>query len=339
MKRIQSLLVLLVGVAIGLTTGAVLTAAHGDQEPADYTQVVAQVGETKITRGQLAEFTIAQHGQKMLSGELQDMALVAEAARKAGIVIAPEDVKKRVDDNFEYTRNPMLRKQMDTIPRWLWETRMRSIMQAEKLMKLGVTNEDVTTFYIKHTADLFDSPARVTLICIATDTEAQARAAIKRLKGGEDPGQLSKLYSNDPDLREHLGRLGEFSRYDFSDARLAAAIFGDDERRGLRAKEFTLDPLPHIDEQTRKPEYLVFYVSQYTPAKRPSLEEARPLATFYARAEKYAAGAPSWFLDQIKSVEWLQVKDLADPKAPLEKVTISPSKYAPTGTDNAEDGR
>ncbi len=322
--RIHSIVLAASCLLIGFLCGALLTTAHSADPTLDFSQVVAQMGDTRLTRGRLAEFALEKVGDSILNGELLDIALVEEAARKNGIQLAPAEVQQRIDEMFKFAESAMARKRLEAVPRQVLTQRLRAVLLTEKMLNLKDVSPNEAETYFTTRPQVFFSPALAKLICIATSSETDATRAFKRLRDGEDARKLSEILSADKVLRESKGDLGWFARASMS-PQVAEAIFDANNGKGLRPKEFT-KPLEHLSETGAK-QWLIFYVEDFQASKQPSLEEVRPAATFYARAQKYSLLAPDWFIGQAKGAEWKRVKSLFDPAAPLEASSVDFNRY------------
>ena len=324
-RRIYSALWLAAGIGIGLLSGAAITTAYSDQARPNYDQVVGQVGETTITRGQLAERAIALVGAKVLDGELKHQAYVTEAARRAGIVVTDAEVDQRLD---EYHKLLIQYKELadllgsesafNATPRGVLETQFRTVLYAEKLLKVKITDADVQDCFISK-LNRFYHPPMVKLTLIATNNEADARRAWNRLKDGEDPNFLSETYSAPDDLKKSKGELGWVPRSAMN-PQVADAIFGAHDGKGLKPKECT-EIIPYQNETTHGTDYLIFYIQDYQAAAEKKLDdpEVHAAVTLVTRVFKTAEMEDKWYEGKndgaIYQTEWKRVKDLLDPAA------------------------
>lgn len=318
MTRLYALLLLSIGLLAGFLGGAALTTAYSQPQQFDYTQVVAQFGETKITRGRLAEYALAQNGMVQLAGTLRSVAVVEEAARKQGVTVSADEIKQRIDEVYALTESDRERRALDATPSWLLEENMRTRLQAEKLMGLALSDNEVSNYYTSHPQQFF-RPAQADLICIATSNRTDALTALNRLKDGEDPEKLAQQYSSEKVLREAKGHLGWTIR-DMLNPEAAEAIFDANKGLGMKPKQFTNVIQTKDGNQAW---YLVFYVTEMRPNFTPTLEQIRPAVQYIARTEKFEKAAPQWFKEQFNAGEWLQVGDLFNPASPLKVTKIT----------------
>ncbi len=318
MKRIAPLLFLLVGALVGLLGGAVMSTAKSEVAQADYGQVLASAGDTNITRGHLAEYAIESVGKQILINEMRKIAVVEEAARLNGITATPAEVEQRVKESFDFAENTQVAAQMKAEPRPLLADRLRAVLLEEKMLNITANENDGRAFYTKH-PQMFIHPARVKLICVACDTEERAANALGRLKNGEDPNTVSSEESDDKDLKENKGEVGWFTQSQMS-PEVAKAIFGDDKHPALQVKQFsnviryTYD---NVVKQDQHEQFLVFYVSDLTPAVINTYDTAAGAALFYARADKYLRLEPAWYHAREQEITYKVREDLFDENAKM----------------------
>jgi len=324
-RRVFPIIYLVAGLGVGFLCGAVITVAHGDLLKFNYDQVVGQVGETTITRSQLAERAIAVSGAKILDSEMKHRAYVLEAARQAGIMVNTEEIDQRIG---EYRKLLMQYKELADLlgsesafnmtPHWILEDQFRTAMSAEKMLKVKVSDADVSHCFVS-TLNRFYRPPMVKLILIATNTEVDARRAWNRLRDGEKPGDLAEIYSTADELKKSRGDIGWVPRSKMSD-QVADAIFGAHDGKGLKPKEFTeVINYSHDDQATGKTttEYLIFYVDGYQPEVERQLNDpgVREAVTLVQRVLTTAKLEDEWYRKQERAMEWKRVKDLLDPQA------------------------
>lgn len=342
MKRIQLLVMLFAGGLAGFLGGVAITAAHSTPPKFDADQVVAQAGETKLTRGEMAQLLFADYGDKYIDGQLRDMLIVQEEARKAGVTVSADEVEQRVKDSLEFSRYVMAKSRMEAVPHWLLAEQMRPVLLLEKILNLSVSDKEVGEYYRKNLG-LFTRPAMADLVCIVTKDKAEADRALRRLKDGEDPGMLSAQISCEPLIRERKGQMGWFTRDAMSPA-VALAVFEGNDGEPLKPKQFTkvmmlysgaVSPNNPGDGEM---EYFIFYVNSIERSVTPSLKDVYPAALYYARAKKLTEQAPRWFKEHVGKVDWKHLKHFGDPQAELTPFPLSPETYFPSNSGaNAAD--
>lgn len=322
MKRLHAVMLVSAGMLIGFVSGAALTTAYSEQRQFDYNQVVGQFGETKITRSRLAEHAIAQVGPRLLRDTLADIAVVEEEARKRGVTVAADEIKQRIDETFKFAESEKARKQLEAVPQWLLQERIRTMLLVEKMTGTTVSKNEVDTFYTEH-PNLFFRPAMADLLCIATPKKNDAQVAFNRLKDGENPAMLSQKFSSDASLKEAKGDIGWATRAMLMpDA--AEAVFDANNGNGLKCGEFT--PVLTTKEKGQTM-YVIFVVKEMRPNYAPRLEDVRPAVTFLARTAKFEDQAPKWFKENAAKGQWKQIRDINDPASDLVAVPISADRY------------
>lgn len=339
MKRIHATLLVFSGLFVGFLCGAAFTTAHTDEVKYNYDQVVARIGDTTLTRGQLAEFVLNKDGSRMpiglelLTGELQDKLLATEAARRAGVTVTAEELRQRIEVTYNFAQNALAKQRLDAIPREKLEDSMRTVMLVEKMMKLNANDKEAQSYYASN-PKLFRVPPMAQLIFIDTKSYTKATEALNRLKNGEDAKALAKLYTNGELIPFKAGTAQWIERSSMLPD-VATKIFDANDGDGLKAGQYTdviTSQFPDKDDpNTFKKEYLVIYVVDRVQSYRPTYDKVRDAAMFYARAAKYQQVAPEWFAQQAATLgaEWQQVQDLSNPLAPLTVTPISPTKYVP----------
>ena len=358
MKRIPAVLVLCSGLFIGFLCGALITAARSDQPRANYDQVVAQLGDTVITRGEVAEHVMLMKGKQhsqlgldVLDNELLERAIVQETARRQGVTVSDEEIDQRIKEATAI----LPPEEVKQSSRAMLEEQFRSLLLVEKMAVISANEQDARDFYrYPGHAYLFARPNMAKLVIIASKNRNHATEAYNRLIDGEDPRAISAELSDDADLRAKRGDVGWLQdnrlRQDISNT-----IFGlrPDSKDAMKPHHFThvftvqvKDTLPVYDPKhpnvkppaTVHDEYWVIYVDDLRLAYLPSFDQVQPAALCYARTAKYEALAPNWFYQQAKAFNatqsWKQITDLSDPGATVAPVNIDLSKYVATPTGN-----
>lgn len=331
MKRIYPLALVFSGVLIGVLCGTMLTTAHSDQVPYRYDQVVMKIGETTVTRGELAEKLIASYGETTLSNELLDRALVTEAARRNGVTVTADEVEQRMKETLDFAASAAAKKRLEAVPQDVLADNLRMILLVEKMTKLTVTEDEARVFYGKNPS-IFTHPAMAKVTMIDTETLTKANTALNRLKGGEDPGELSSLFSTDKALRDRKGDLGWTLRSQMS-PQVAEAIFDGNNGKGLGQGQFTdiirVDTPDQEIPDKKTAEFIIFYINDVAHEYVPKFDEIRTAALYYCRANKYAQVAGTWFRDQAATIghERKQLQNFTDPQAALVDMPINPNRY------------
>ncbi|MHB9131065.1 MAG: peptidylprolyl isomerase [Armatimonadota bacterium] len=340
MKRVSSLLILLVGLSIGFLSGLMVNDAHSDPAKNDPSRVVAKLGEISITRGEVAEQTLAKWGFKALNEDLFDRALVEEIARRDKVIVTSDEVNKRVEEAMKFAESTGTLPQMKQMPSFLLFEQTRSMLLVEKMTSLKVTQAEARSFFLKNQQFFVTNPPQFKMICIATDTKEKAEKARRRLKNGDAPRTVSVELSTDEKLKNQKGDLGWFTISQMS-PQVANAVAGE---KKLKPKEYT-ETLEYFDDVTQTIQYLVFYVEDYKPGNWPSFDEVEPAAMFIARSDKYGQIAPAWFKANAQEIrgakQWTTVKDFFAADAKLETGPVNLQRYesAPRSSGPSPIGR
>ncbi len=284
MKRIHPLIILSAGLLVGLLCGAGITAARSDPPKFDSEQVVAQSGETKITRGQLAQYALSEVGNSLLTLHVRESTILTEAARKANISVSADEIAQRIDERLKYGSSEEERKQLEAKPRWILEEQLRPVMLLEKLLKLQVNDSEAKNFFTGN-PNLFSHPARYHLICTATNSQASAESALQQIKDAKNADEvraISQDLSADDSLRSAKGDIG-WTDSDGMTFREGQAICEGNDGHPLKPGQCT--GILYAQANTQTP-YQIFYVAEFTPEVHPAFEDVKATAVYYTRAQK-----------------------------------------------------
>lgn len=345
MKRLSPLMTLVIGLLVGLFVGAAFTTAVGDVIKMNYDQIVGQAGETKITRGKLAEYCIARMGWKV-APELQEQAVLEEALRTSGFTVTDAEVQARIDLLTRYAAdNELARQQLEAYPQNVLREKLRAILISEKALNINITAKDAEDFYITYPRLFFSKPM-AKLVCIATTNLTDARRAMQRLRDGEDPGKLSAMLSTNEKIRELKGDVGYQTRDRVNSSKLAEQIFDANDGKGLKPGQYT-EPIEIVTEFMRdkrgpdgqkiiRPdgnperevvritEHWIAYVADFKQSKTPQFAEVKDVAALLARGAKLQQTLPKWVAQQRQQMTVKWVKDFDDPAAELQVVPPPP---------------
>jgi hypothetical protein len=328
MKTLRPVAYLVVGLGVGLLAGATLRSAQGDAPRMSYDQVVAQVGETKVTRGQLAEAAILTSGMNLLDGECRDRAYVEEAARVRGINPTQPEIAARID---EY-RN--LVKQFDQftdilgtqgilkgIPEYVLQDEARMALLAEKTMGVTINEAEADEWYGNNLRKFY-RPRMVRLVMVSSEDRARALTAQKRFKAGnDDPLVVAEELNTDLVLKGARGDLGWVTRGAALYPQVAAAVFDANAGKGLRIKECT-DIIPFRDPATPNGpiQYRVLYAADVRESWTPTKADVMPAVRFLARMDKIREGQTKWVRAQMENTPWQRITNLRDPNAAPKRI-------------------
>jgi hypothetical protein len=312
---------------VGFFSGAVTLARCADIK-FNYDQVVLQVGDTSVTRSKLAEFAIAQVGEKVMP-VLKEQAILDEGLRRAGVSVTDAEIEARIGEFEKYADNNLVREQLNSYPRPVLRDKLRSILAYEKAIKLSVKPSEAEGFYVRN-PQLFFTPPVAKLVAIVTSNVTDAKRAVQRLRDGEDAKKLSALMSTNPKIKAASGDVGWKTKETVNNPALKEAIFDANDGKGLQVNQCT-EPIlietptlgPDGKEHIINKEYWVVTVSEFVPSKAPRFEDVKDVATFLARGEKLSTQMPGWINDQKKALKtYSRVKELGDPASPLEAQSL-----------------
>lgn len=321
MKQVKSVMLLAVGLLVGFFTGALVTGGYSAVTSFNYSQPVCQVGETTITRGQLAEATILQSGMSVLEKDMKYRAYVEEVARINKITVTPEEVKLRVEEyknlvgQFDQLADILGSKSiLDSIPQELLDEETRFTMLAEKVMKVSISEAEMTEWYVNN-PKIFFRPRMVKLTAIITKNYAEAKSACNRLEKHDplDTAQMISVeLSNDENLKKVKGDVGWWTKETMQIQTFSDAIFNARNGQGLKAGQYTT-PLSYTDKTTGISDFRVFYVEEIKDEWVPAIAEIKPALRFLTRMDKIRAAQPKWLEDKQKMLPWMRVTNLRDP--------------------------
>ncbi len=330
MKFMHLSLMLAAGIFAGFLCGAAVTIARGDAPKFDGDQVVAQVGETTFTRGELAQQIIAQYGNTFLDKNVRDQLIVEEAARRAGVTVSADELNQRVEESRKFAESQNAQNRLEELPRWLLAENLRPLMLLEKLLNLKVTPEEVKDYY-QHNLGVFTRQAMAKLIPVATYNKDDADRACQRLRDGEDPLVVSAQVTTDVRFK---GVHDQWFTRDAMSPKLAKAIFYGNKGKPLRPKQCTdviqVD-FPNLSQA--KTEYFVFYVLDILPNSTAPLDTVTEAATFYARAQKLSFLSSPWYRAHANDIAWQRSKNVDDPQSELITAPIPLEDYPIRGQE------
>ena len=155
-----------------------------------------------------------------------------------------------------------------------------------------MTDEQINTYYDEHSAE-FESPEMIKASHILVDTEAEAQAALDRIRAGADFGEVAAAVSMDPMTAPNGGDLGFFAAgemvKEFEDAAFA-----------LRAGE--ISGIVETDYG-----YHIIQVTDRVEPRRASVEEVSGKIEQLLRSAH--AAKPADLVAQLKSTSLITVFD------------------------------
>jgi parvulin-like peptidyl-prolyl isomerase len=175
--------------------------------------IVARVGSDTITLNDLKarlEETPSNYQQYVASADgrrqfldllIREKVLLSEA-RELGIPRDP--AYKAAVQKFKAEWSRRLREYQETL-------QVESALRRLRTKDLAVTDTEVEKYYNEHRAD-YDRPVQVQASHILVNTEAEAQAALARLKAGEPFEKVARAISKDPATAVRGGKLAPFRR-------------------------------------------------------------------------------------------------------------------------------
>jgi len=182
------------------------------QSMTDADVAIATVNGQPITR---QDFYIALSelaGRPVLDQLIGEM-LIDQAAAQAGVSVSKEEVelefeavRQQVGPDFEI----LLAQYGMTADDLRKNLKIGLLVFKVSTKDVVVTDEQIATYYDEHTAE-FESPEMVKASHILVDTEAEAQAALDRIRAGADFGEVAVAVSMDPMTAPNGGDLGFFA--------------------------------------------------------------------------------------------------------------------------------
>jgi peptidyl-prolyl cis-trans isomerase C len=273
------------------------------------------VGERNITTDELkrdikymtSEMGVTDEGVKYviepLLSKLVDHYLVLEYGRQRGITVSEKELKSEIQDIIKDYPDEAVFRQM-LLKRYLdfekWKEGLRQQLLVKKIMKKvsenisPVTFEEINTYYETHRNE-FEQPRMVKFRQIVTRTKEEAKEIQKRLKKGENLGDLARQYSITPEA-EMGGEVGWVSIGDLHES--------------MEKVIFAL-PIGRISQITKTPYgYHIFEVQSKRAAGIKSLSEAMDEIESKLLLRKQEAFQERWLI-QLRGLFPVQVdKDL-----------------------------
>ncbi|MFQ6003290.1 MAG: peptidylprolyl isomerase, partial [Candidatus Zixiibacteriota bacterium] len=155
------------------------------------------------------------------------------------------------------------------------EQEMVKRMRAEVLKGVGITDEEIQSYYDRH-PDRYEKPAEVHVKEILVKTEEEASDILKQLKKGADFEELAREKTIRTQVKNQGGDLGSFRRTRYPELFDAAFQMKKGELKG---------PIKFTDRQFGE-SYAVIKLMEKKEAKKTPLDEIKERVTRQARKEK-----------------------------------------------------
>ncbi|SIS92718.1 foldase protein PrsA [Alicyclobacillus vulcanalis] len=215
---------------VGAAAGAIVVggvwfgtyAAHGSGS------VVAMVGQTPITRQELAQQSEAYAGSAMLE-ELIANALVEQAAAQKHITATDAEVNQQLTAiemqngiTSEAQLNELLAQNHMTKAQFLSQIRDNILAAKLAQAEVHVTDQQIAAYYKQNVA-MFTVPETRKIAIIKVATKSEAQKALEEIQSGTPFASVAKSMSTDAATRSKGGLLGTFSLDELKSAQPAIA--------------------------------------------------------------------------------------------------------------------
>lgn len=178
-------------------------------------EVVAKVDNVKITKDELYDLLVQEHGEQVLNSLIGEKVVQLEI-EKQNIEIKEEDIQKEIDQLIEYYGGEERFNEALKYQGYTMDDMKKSIeinMQIKKLLEsdIEVSEEEIADFFEENKESLAQGE-QVSARHILVETEEEAEDIRKKLLEGGDFAELAKEYSLDEGTKIVGGSLGYFSR-------------------------------------------------------------------------------------------------------------------------------
>ena len=194
-------------------------------------EVVATVGDTKITKDDLYEQLVDTYGANVVSKMIDDE-IINQEVKKEKIKVSNEEVEKEFENYMaqyggEEAFNNLLMQQ--GLTKDDFKDDITQYVQIEKLVdsRIKVTDEEIKE-YFEENKEKFNEEEQVHANHILVEDEKTAKDIKKQLDEGADFAELAKKHSKDTANAEKGGDLGFFGKgkmvKEFEEAAFASKV-------------------------------------------------------------------------------------------------------------------
>lgn len=200
---ISVIVLILIGAAV------IFTAAFVKRE------IVANVGDVKITKDELHEQLMDNYGDQTLDAMINDK-IVDMEIKKEKVSVSDDEIKKEMDKYIEQSGgeeafNSALQQQ--GLQKKDVEKDIVRFLSIQKILepRIEITDDEIKEYFENNKAS-FDQEEQVEASHILVKDEKTANEVKKKLDDGEDFAKLAKEYSKDEANAESGGELGFFGK-------------------------------------------------------------------------------------------------------------------------------
>lgn len=200
---ISVIVLILIGAAV------IFTAAFVKRE------IVANVGDVKITKDELHEQLMDNYGDQTLDAMINDK-IVDMEIKKEKVSVSDDEIKKEMDKYIEQSGgeeafNSALQQQ--GLQKKDVKRDIVRFLSIQKILepRIEITDDEIKEYFENNKAS-FDQEEQVEASHILVKDEKTANEVKKKLDDGEDFAKLAKEYSKDEANAESGGELGFFGK-------------------------------------------------------------------------------------------------------------------------------
>mgnify|MGYP000276848683 CR=1 FL=1 len=246
-------------------------------------EVVARVGDQKITKEELYNQLVEYYGKNVLESMIADK-IVAMEIEKQNITVTDEELQEKLDEFVESYGGEEYVSMMLSMQGMTMDDLREDMLSYLKRLKLiepriEVTDEEISEYFEENKAN-FDQPEQVEASHILVDDEETAKEIKKKLDEGADFAELAAEYSKDTGSAENGGQLGYFGRGKMVEEFENAA--------------FSMEVGQISDPVKTKYGYHIIKVTGKKEAKEATLEDARDEIVEILKEQKLSSEYSEW---------------------------------------------
>lgn len=177
--------------------------------------VVATVGDEKITQDELNDVLVKMYGKEALNSLISEK-LVAQEIKKNDIKVSDEDVDKEMaalENQYKEQGGLEAALKNSNMTEADLKDQIINQLSLEKLLAddIKVSDEEVAAYY-EENKEQFSQGEQVDASHILVESEDLAKEIKGKLDDGGDMAALAKEYSTDPGSKDNGGKLGFFGK-------------------------------------------------------------------------------------------------------------------------------